>query len=135
MYPPSPAEYVSVYASFPHAASVITDNANTGVFMDAGQMIQAGADGKLTNLPTGARYTFDKDNISDYHYGREAAHNILYTIANSKVMNGGMPGSDYVAAVEPYQTVIYAVDAVCGVLILILVVLTVLRFRKKKQTA
>ena len=114
---------------------VITDNANTGVFMDAGQMIQAGADGKLTNLPTGARYTFDKDNISDYHYGREAAHNILYTIANSKVMNGGMPGSDYVAAVEPYQTVIYAVDAVCGVLILILVVLTVLRFRKKKQTA
>ena len=26
---------------------IITDNANTGVFMDAGQMIQAGADGKF----------------------------------------------------------------------------------------
>ena len=96
---------------------IITDNANTGVFMDAGQMIQAGADGKLTNLPTGARYTFNKDDVSDYHYGREAVHNILYTIANSKAMNGGMPGSRYLAKVEPYQKVIYAVDGVCGGLI------------------
>lgn len=112
---------------------IITDNANTGVFMDAGQMIQAGADGKLTNLPTGARYTFNKDDVADYHYGREAIHNILYTIANSKTMNGGMPGSRYLAKVEPYQKVIYAVDGVCGGLIAVLVVLTILRFRKKKE--
>ena len=112
---------------------IITDNANTGVFMDAGQMIQAGADGKLTNLPTGARYTFNKDDVADYHYGREAIHNILYTIANSKAMNGGMPGSRYLAKVEPYQKVIYAVDGVCGGLIAVLVVLTILRFRKKKE--
>ena len=77
--------------------------------MDAGQMIQAGADGKLTNLPTGD------------------------TIANSKAMNGGMPGSRYLAKVEPYQKVIYAVDGVCGGLIAVLVVLTILRFRKKKE--
>lgn len=112
---------------------IITDNANTGVFMDAGQMIQAGADGKLTNLPTGARYTFNKDDVADYHYGREAIHNILYTIANSKAMNGGMPGSRYLEKVEPYQKVIYAVDGVCGGLIAVLVVLTILRFRKKKE--
>lgn len=112
---------------------IITDNANTGVFMDAGQMIRAGADGKLTNLPTGARYTFNKDDVADYHYGREAIHNILYTIANSKTMNGGMPGSRYLAKVEPYQKVIYAVDGVCGGLIAVLVVLTILRFRKKKE--
>lgn len=101
--------------------------------MDAGQTIQAGADGKLTNLPTGARYTFNKNDVSDYHYGREAVHNILYTIANSKAMNGGMPGSRYLAKVEPYQKVIYAVDGVCGGLIAVLVVLTILRFRKKKE--
>lgn len=112
---------------------IITDNANTGVFMDAGQMIRAGADGKLTNLPAGARYTFNKDDVADYHYGREAIHNILYTIANSKTMNGGMPGSRYLAKVEPYQKVIYAVDGVCGGLIAVLVVLTILRFRKKKE--
>ena len=77
--------------------------------MDAGQMIRAGADGKLTNLPSGARYTFNKDDVADYHYGREAIHNILY------------------------QKVIYAVDGVCGGLIAVLVVLTILRFRKKKE--
>ena len=114
---------------------IITDNANTGVFMDAGQMIQAGADGKLTNLPTGARYTFDENNVSDYHYGREAIHNILYTVANSKAMNGGMPGSQYLASIEPYQMVIYVIDGVCGVIIALLVVLTILRYRKKKNTA
>ena len=112
---------------------IITDNANTGVFMDAGQMIQAGADGKLTNLPTGARYTFNKNDVSDYHYGREAVHNILYTITNSKAMNGGMPGSRYLAKVEPYQKVIYAVDGVCCGLIAVLVILTIFRFRKKKE--
>ena len=112
---------------------IVTDNANTGVFMDAGQMIQAGADGKLTNLPSGARYTFNKDDVSDYHYGREAIHNILYTVANSKAMNGGMPGSRYLAKLEPYQKVIYAVDGICGSLIAVLVILTIFRFRKKKE--
>ena len=48
-------------------------------------------------------------------------------------MNGGMPGSRYLAKVEPYQKVIYAVDGVCGGLILVLVVLTVLRYRRKKD--
>ena len=48
-------------------------------------------------------------------------------------MNGGMPGSRYLAAMEPYQKVIYAVDGVCGALIVLLVVLTILRYRKKKE--
>ena len=110
----------------------VTDNANTGVFMDAGQMIQAGGDGKLTNLPSGARYTFDSKDATDYHYGRIAAHHILYSIVNSNAMDGGMPGSRYVPTVAPYQKVIYAVDVVCGAVIAVLVLLTVLRYRKKE---
>lgn len=110
----------------------VTDNANTGVFMDAGQMIQAGGDGKLTNLPSGARYTFDKNNATDYHFGRIAAHHILYSLVNSSLMNGGMPGSRYVPVTAPYQKVIYAIDGVCGAVIILLVALTVLRYRKKK---
>lgn len=110
----------------------VTDNANTGVFMDAGQMIQAGGDGKLTNLPSGARYTFDVKDPTDYHYGRIAAHHILYSIVNSNAMDGGMPGSRYVPVVAPYQMLIYGIDAVCGVIALALVVLTVLRYRKKE---
>lgn len=113
----------------------VTDNANTGVFMDAGQMIQAGGDGKLTNLPSGARYTFNVKDPTDYHYGRIAAHHILYSIANSFVMDGGMPGSRYVPTVAPYQMLIYGIDAVCGLIAAALVVLTVLRYRKKDGVA
>lgn len=112
----------------------VTDNANTGVFMDAGQMIQAGGDGKLTNLPSGSRYTFNVKDPDDYHYGRIAAHHILYSIANSFVMDGGMPGSRYVPVVAPYQKLIYGIDAVCGAVAVALVVLTVLRYRKKETT-
>ena len=48
-------------------------------------------------------------------------------------MNGGMPGSSYLAKVEPYQKVIYAVDGVCGGLIAVLVVLTILRSAKERE--
>lgn len=71
---------------------IITDaNSHLGR-MDARQMIEAGGSGSLRYLKD-TQFIFDKDSISDYHYGREAAHSILYTIANSKAMNGAMPGS------------------------------------------
>ncbi|MBQ1490521.1 MAG: fibronectin type III-like domain-contianing protein, partial [Blautia sp.] len=56
---------------------VLTDNANTGLFMDAYQMIEAGGDAKLTNQPESARWTFNKDDKAQYHYAREALHHIL----------------------------------------------------------
>ena len=77
-------------------------------------------------------YTFDIHNPGDYHYGREAADHILYTIANSNVMDGGMPGSRYVPQMEPWQGLIYGIDAVCGILIAVLLLLSILRFRRKK---
>lgn len=55
-------------------------------------MIEAGGSGSLRYLKD-TKFTFDKDSVSDYHCGRAAAHSILYTIANSKAMNGVMPGS------------------------------------------
>ena len=72
---------------------VMTDNANTGVFMDGYQMTEAGADVKLTTLPSAARYNFDKNDAATYYYARQAMHHMLYIIANSKAMNGAMPGS------------------------------------------
>ncbi len=111
---------------------VITDNANTSVFMKGSQMIEAGADAKLANVPDVTGYTFDKNSVVEYHYGKEAIHHMLYTIANSKVMNGGMPGSVYVPKVQPYQTILYVIDGVCVAIIALLGVFTFLRFRKKK---
>ena len=43
-----------------------------------------GGDAKLTNADKSTiPFTFDKDNPAHFHYGRQAMHNILYTVANS----------------------------------------------------
>lgn len=110
---------------------VLTDNANTGVFMDGYQMIEAGADGKLTYDPNAARFSFEKDNIAHYHYGRAAMHRMLYTVANSKAMNGGMPGSVYQEGLQAVQKIRIAVNGAGILLLLLMTVLTVRRFRRK----
>ena len=55
-------------------------------------MIEAGGDGTLRYLPD-SEFTFDPNSSADFHYGRQAAHHILYTLANSSAMIGAMPGS------------------------------------------
>ena len=99
---------------------VITDNANTGLFIDAYQMIEAGGDAKLTNEPASARWTFEQNDSAHYHYARQALHNILYTVANSKLMNGLMPGARFVETMSIAQKIQVGATAVCVVLILAL---------------
>lgn len=111
---------------------VLTDNANTGVFMDGYQMIESGADGKLTYAKESARFDFDENDPAVYHYGREAMHRMLYTIANSKAMNGAMPGSVFKDTMTLVDKVRLAINIICPLLILGMAVLTVRRFRKKK---
>ena len=98
----------------------ITDNANTGLFMDAYQMIEAGGDAKLTNQPESARWTFDKNNSAHYHYAREAMHHILYSVVNSKAMNGLMPGAEYVAPMTLATKIQIAYNVVAAILVLAL---------------
>lgn len=112
---------------------VLTDNANTGVFMDGYQMIEAGGDAKLTYADASARFDFDKNNAAHYHYAREAAHHMLYTIANSKAMNGAMPGSVFLNKKMFVEKIIIGVNIVCPLLILLMIVLTIRRFRKQKN--
>ncbi|HWS42790.1 MAG TPA: glycoside hydrolase family 3 N-terminal domain-containing protein [Pseudoflavonifractor sp.] len=112
----------------------ITDNANTGLFMDAYQMIEAGADAKLTNVD-GARWTFDKDNSAHYHYGREAMHRILYTVANSKLMSGMMPGSQLVTPMTAAQKVLIGVDIAAVLIVAALAFFIYLGFRPRKKRA
>ena len=116
---------------------IITDNANTGVFMDGYQMIEAGADIKLTYLAESARFNFDEKDPAHYHYAREAMHRTLYTIANSKAMQGAMPGSVFKDEATLTDKFTKGVDIVCGIGIAVLVILTVLRFipKKKKEEA
>lgn len=97
---------------------IITDNANTGVFMDGYQMIEAGGDIKLTYQPESARFNFEPENSAHYYYAREALHHVLYTMANSKAMNGAMPGSDFKEGMRMMDKIMLGVNAVCVLLIM-----------------
>ncbi len=97
---------------------IITDNANTGVFMDGYQMIEAGGDIKLTYQPESARFNFDAENPAHYYYAREALHHVLYVMANSNAMNGAMPGSDFTEGMRLMDKIMLGVNAVCTLLIL-----------------
>lgn len=72
---------------------VMSDNGNTGVFMDSVQMIEAGADVKLTTEEYAARFDWDPTDPVQYHYARQALKHVLYTVVNSNAFNGTMPGS------------------------------------------
>ncbi len=74
---------------------ILTDNADTGVFMNGLQMIEAGADAKLTVSDPTALWSFDSGDATQYRYAREAMHHLLYVMANSHVMNGAVHGSVY----------------------------------------
>ncbi len=110
---------------------ILTDNANTGVFMDGLQMIESGADMKLTYAKESARFNWNPDDPEQYHYARAAMHRILYTIANSKAMNGAAPGATFARGMYLTEKIILGVNIVCGLLIALLVFFTIRRFTKK----
>ena len=111
---------------------IITDNANTGLFMDANQMIEAGGDMKLTYDPKAAIFDWTDPDAATYHYAREAMHRVLYTVANSKAMNGAMPGSIFKDGMRATEKVALAVNVLGPVLIALMAFFTVKRFRKQK---
>ena len=115
----------------------VTDNANTGspTYMNAYQMIEAGGDGALTTSEY-AVWKFDKDNAAHYAYGREAVRHVLYTVANSKVMCGLMPGSTFVTPMTLAEKLVVGIDIGAVVITAALGYFIYRGFRKpKKQEA
>ena len=110
---------------------VITDANSYLEHMDARQMIQAGGSGSLRYQPD-TQFTYDQNSSSDYHYGRQAAHQILYTIANSKAMIGAMPGSTLTGLPTDVMLRI-GLSAFSVVLITILTFFNVRRWTKKSN--
>ena len=108
---------------------IITDAAHTGLFMDGGQMIEAGGSALLTNAEN-VRWTFDETDPADYHYAREALHGILYAVANSKVMNGLMPGSEIVTPLTIAEKVLISINVVSAVLVALLAAVIFFGWRK-----
>ena len=108
---------------------IITD-ADTPTHTDPVQMIKAGADGKLNYL---GAYDIDLNDPAIAHYARKACHRILYTVANSKAMNGAMHGSALTGTptAKVLQTVL---TILCLVLLALLVFFTIRRFARKPKT-
>ena len=101
--------------------------------MNARQMIEAGGDTKLTyRTDAGSVWTLDPDDPEQYHYAREALHHLLYTVANSKAMEGSVPGSVYRPGVQVATKVQVGINIV-GVAGIALVAWTGWRNHKKRQ--
>ena len=73
--------------------------------MNVSQMIEAGGVSKLAQAENLAKWTFDQNDPAEYHYAREAVHALLYTTANSHVMNGAMHGSARVDGPQKLEVV------------------------------
>ena len=76
----------------------------------------------MTQAPhalTYAGYDFDKNDPATYYYARQAMHHLLYTIANSKSMNGAMPGSHVKDGLRISTLLMRVVTAVFALLIIL----------------
>ena len=101
-----------------------------GSHMHVDEMIYGGGNGML-NAINKESWAMDKTNDEQFYYVREAAHGLLYTVANSCAMNGYIHG---VAAVNPfpnYMFILIAVDVIAVVGVVILAVFMIRYIRKK----
>jgi beta-glucosidase len=97
--------------------------------MDSSQMIRAGGDSRLRSNEN--NYQYDENNSAEYHYARQAIHHLLYVTANSKAMEGAMPGSVYVPGLQVVDKVRIGVTA-GGAAVIALVFWTGWRNHKKR---
>lgn len=109
---------------------IVTDSANSAApYMDSSQMIRAGGDSRLRSNEN--NYQYDENNSAEYHYAREAIHHLLYVTANSKAMEGAMPGSAYAPGLQAVDKVRIGVTA-GGAAVIVLVFWTGWRNHKKR---
>lgn len=87
---------------------VISDYKTDNKVMDSRQMLYAGNDLILASLPDLLWTDADFNSAEDMQVLRTAAHNILYTVANSNSMNVDITGY----RTETWLTALYIVDAV-----------------------
>ena len=101
---------------------VITDFVTTEPYMNSDKMVRAGGDLSLCNYGP----VEDTTSATGVAAIRQATKNVLYTVVNSNAMNGMGEGVVWAYKDPWWQTALYAVCGVMGVL-------TLLSFFKKKD--
>ncbi len=101
---------------------VITDF-NLYDYMDKMQSVYAGGDIQLTYSAMTGPFA-DTTSASAVTALRTAAHNLLFTVANSNAMNGFAPGTTITYGIAPWQLMIWGVSAVVGLIALLVILLS-----------
>lgn len=104
---------------------VDTDYFAGAYYMSADQVIAAGGDNCLSTFDVGTNFVSDTKNPVYVNYMRRAAHDILYTVVNSRAyapenMKQGM---------ENWMKIAIAIDVVIGLLIVGIEILAIRKFR------
>lgn len=113
---------------------VLTDY-DTGNYMNANtrQMLEAGGDAKLNTIGKwDGMHKGDKIN-ENIAYARQAAKNVLYTVANSAGMNGFVHGMRYRAGFAYYKLIFVGTEVVVGLLTVGMAAVLIRRRLKAKR--
>lgn len=117
---------------------VITDSAAAHQpHMDARQMVEAGGDVKLCYTPDeGVDLDFRTGDVSEGDMGqaRESMHHLLYAVANSRAMEGAVPGGHYKEPLQTADLVRIVLNVVCLGGIALVVVSEVRHHQRKQET-
>lgn len=113
---------------------VLTDY-DTGNYMNANtrQMLEAGGDAKLNTIGKWDGLRKGGEVNENIAYAKQAAKNVLYTVANSAGMNGFVHGMRYRAGFAYYKLIFIGLDVVVGLMVLALAAVRLRRRLKEKK--
>ena len=108
---------------------VLTDYFAGFGYMDAERSIYNGGDACLSNYDAGTNYIKNTDSATTVTNMRRAAHNILYTVVNSRAYDE----KNLTTGLLLWQIILIVVDVLLAALIIFLEVVTIKRFRVRSQ--
>lgn len=108
---------------------VLTDYFADFGFMDAERFIYNGGDTSLANYDAGTNYIKNTDNPTTVQHMREASHNLLYTIVNSRAYEPENLNTGLLL----WQIILIIVDVISIVLLALYEVLRVCKVYKRRK--
>ena len=95
--------------------------------------VEPGGDAKLNTIGKWDGLRKGGEVNENIAYAKQAAKNVLYTVANSAGMNGFVHGMRYRAGFAYYKLIFISLDVAVGLLVAVVAVLRVRRRLKEKK--
>lgn len=108
---------------------VLTDWFGGYGFQDADQIIRNGGDACLVNYDAQTNYLDDTSSATAVKAMREASKDIMYTVVNSRTYDSENNGT----GMDTWQIILITVDVIWAIGLLVLEVITVKKYRKRKM--